>query len=117
MRIPYGFIITDCGEFVVEESAANHIKQIYSYYLAGASLGKIVAFLYSSQILSPTGNPKWTRAAIDKILSNSKYTLIVGLDTFVAVQYEKANRCNVDYEKEGNPRKATRYVSPELICV
>ena len=27
MRIPYGFSVTDCGEFVVEESAANHIKQ------------------------------------------------------------------------------------------
>lgn len=117
MRIPYGFSVTDCGEFVVEESAANHIKQIFSCYLAGASLGKIADFLYAKQILSPTGNPKWTRAAIDKILSNSKYTLIVGLDIFVAVQYEKAKRCNVDHEKAGKPRKATRYVSPELICV
>ena len=117
MRIPYGFIMTDCGEFAVEESAANHVRQIFSYYLAGASLGKIADFLYAKQIMSPTGNPKWTRAAIDKILSNHKYTLIVGLDTFVAVQYEKANRCNIDYEKEGKPRKATRHVSPELICV
>lgn len=115
MRIPYGFMMTKCGNFAVDESASNHIQEIFSYYLAGASLGKIVDFLYSRQIPSPTGKPKWTRAAIDKILSNPKYTLIVGLDTFTDVQYEKMNRSNIDYEKAGNPRKTTRYVSPELI--
>ena len=85
MRIPYGFIMTDCGEFAVEESAANHVKQIFSCYLAGASLGGIADFLYANQILLPAGNPKWTHAAIDKILSNPKYTLVVALETFVAV--------------------------------
>lgn len=28
MRIPYGFIVTGYGEFVVEESAANNVKQM-----------------------------------------------------------------------------------------
>ena len=27
------------------------------------------------------------------------------------VQFEKAARCNIDYDKEGLPRKSTRYVS------
>lgn len=113
MRIPYGFLMDNCGTIIVQEKAAEHIFFIFRSYLAGASLGKIVELLHSKQIPSPTGNPKWTRAAIDKLLSNSKYIVFVGLDTFVDVQFEKEKRCNIDYEKAGAPRKRTRYVSPK----
>ena len=30
---------------------------------------------------------------------------------------EKSARCNVDYDKEGTPRKGTRYVSPAVIQI
>lgn len=36
---------------------------------------------------------------------------IIGLKKFLDVQFEKAARCNIDYDKEGLPRKSTRYVS------
>ena len=32
-------------------------------------------------------------------------------------QFEKSARCNVDYDKEGTPRKGTRYVSPAVIQI
>ena len=47
---------------------------IFERYLAGDSLGKIAAGLEQQGILSPTGRPKWNREAIDKLLSNEKYT-------------------------------------------
>ena len=87
------------------------------YYLAGASLGKVVDMLYTKQISSPTGKTKWTRAAVDHLLSNSKYVLIVGLESYMSVQFEKTERCNIDYDKAGAPRKETRYVSPAMVLM
>ena len=49
------------------------IRMIFDYYLSGASLGKVVDMLSEERIPSPTGKERWTRAAIDKLLSNTKY--------------------------------------------
>lgn len=70
--------------------------------------------LYAKQIPSPTWKVKWTCAAVDHLLSNSKYIAIVGFESYANAQYEKANRCNVDYDKAGAPRKETWYVSPAM---
>ena len=115
MRIPYGFNLVNNGVLEVNENEAINIRMIFDYYLAGASLGKAADMLYAKQISSPTGKEKWTRAAADHLLYNSKYIVIVGFESFASVQFEKANRCNVDYDKEGAPRKETRYVSPEML--
>ena len=110
MKLPYGYVLV--GEKVnVHEEKADVVRSIFEYYLAGASLGKIVDMLFAKGILSPTGNPKWTRAAVDKLLSNKKYVPIVGMELYLDVQFEKNRRCNVDYDKAGHPRKATRYQS------
>ena len=42
------------------------------------------------------GKAKWTRAAVDHLLSNSKYIVVVGFESFADVQFEKSARCNVD---------------------
>lgn len=113
MRIPYGYDLI--GEtLVADEKKADVIRSIFAYYLAGASLGKVVDMLYRKHIPSPTGNPKWTRAAIDKLLNNAKYIPIVGITTYIDARFEKERRCNVDYDKAGHPRKAVRYQSPVL---
>ena len=114
MRIPYGFNLVNNGVLEVNENEAVNVRMIFGYYLAGASLGKVADMLYAKQIPSPTGRAKWTRAAVDHPLSNSKYIVIVGFESFASVQFEKANRCNVDYDKAGAPRQETRYVSPAL---
>ena len=113
MKLPYGYVL-DGEELIVHEEKADVVRSIFEYYLAGASLGKIVDMLFTKGIPSPTGNPKWTRAAVDKLLANKKYIPIVGMKVYLDTQFEKEHRCNVDYDKAGHPRKADRYRSPSL---
>ena len=113
MKLPYGYVLAH-EEILVHEEKADAVRRIFEYYLAGASLGKIVDMLHAKGIPSPSGNPKWGRAAVDKLLSNAKYIPIVGVRTYMDAQFERERRCNVDYDKAGHPRKATRYQSPSL---
>lgn len=115
MRIPYGFKLTTSGALEINEATASVVQSIFHYYMAGASLGKVVDMLSAEQIFSPTGKPKWTRAAVNHLLSNSKYIAIVGLETYMDVQFQKSARCNVDYDKADAPRRSTRYVSPAML--
>ena len=113
MKLPYGYVLAG-GEIIVNEEKADVVRSIFEYYLAGASLGKIVDMLFAKGILSPAGNSKWTRAAVDKLLANKKYIPIVGTKVYLDAQFERERRCNVDYDKVGHPRMATRYRSPSL---
>ena len=111
MKLPYGYVLVN-EEIVALEEKADVVRSIFEYYLAGASLGKIVDMLHAKGIPSPSGNPKWGRAAVDKLLSNAKYIPIVGMMTYMDAQFERERRCNVDYDRTGHPRKAIRYQSP-----
>ena len=113
MKLPYSYVLVG-EEITVHEEKADVIRNIFEYYLAGASLGKIVDMLFAKGIPSPTGKPKWTMAAVDKLLANKKYIPIVGINVYLDAQFEKDRRCNVDYEKAGHPRKAVKYRSPSL---
>lgn len=113
MKLPYGYVLVN-EEIVIYKERADVVRSIFRYYLAGASLGKVVDMLAAKSISSPSGNPKWTRAAVDKLLSNVKYIPIVGLESYMDAQFEREHRCNVDYDKAGHPRKAVRYQSPSL---
>lgn len=42
MRIPYGFILTSDGVLKINKDEADVISMIFDFYIAGASLGKIV---------------------------------------------------------------------------
>ena len=110
MKLPYGYVLIG-GEIVVHEEKADVIRGIFDDYLAGASLGKIVDLLFKRGVVSPTGKAKWTRAAVDKLLANKKYIPLVGIKVYMNAQFEKAKRCNVDYDRAGHPRKAVRYQS------
>lgn len=113
MKIPYEYVLVS-EEIIVQEEKADVVRSIFEYYLAGASLGKIVDMLHVKGIPSPSGNLKWGRAAVDKLLANVKYIPIVGVERYVDAQFERERRCNVDYDKAGHPRKTSRYQSPSL---
>ncbi len=113
MRIPYGYKLVN-GEIAMDGKQAEVVRSIFAYYLAGASLGKVVDMLFEKGVPSPTGKSKWTRAAVDKLLNNAKYIPMVGLTTYMDVQFEKDHRCNIDYDQTGHPRKTVRYQSPVL---
>lgn len=67
---------------------------VFKEYADGKSLGKIAAGLEEQGIPSPTGKPKWNREAIDKLLSNEKYTGCVLLQKTVSI-------CTVQIENDG----------------
>ncbi|MEN6471712.1 MAG: recombinase family protein [Clostridiaceae bacterium] len=119
-RMPYGFMVREDGAVTIHESEATVVKKVYQHYLTGDSLGKIVDWLKEEQFPSPSGNDNWTRATVDKLLSNGKYVpCIISMDEFTRVQYEKANRSNINYDN--GKRKATRYSSEHelsgcLVC-
>jgi len=113
MKLPYGYVLN--GEkIVIHAERADAVRSIFEYYLAGASLGKIVDMLFAKGVSSPTGKSKWTRAAVDKLLANKKYIPIVGVSVYMDAQFEKDRRCNVDYDKAGHPRKTIRHRSPSF---
>ena len=70
----YGYEVGDDGELIVNPSEAKVVRWIFEQYFIGNSLGKIAAGLEQQGILSPTCRSKWNREAIDKLLSNEKYT-------------------------------------------
>ena len=87
----YGYEVGPDGKLTVNPEEAKVVNWIFEQYLAGNSLGKIAAGLEKQGITSPTGKPRWNREAIDKLLSNEKYTGRVLLQKTVstsAVQIE-----------------------------
>ena len=70
----YGYEVGPDGELTVNSDEAKVVCWIFEQYLAGDSPGKIAAGLKRQGISSPTGRPRWNREAIDKLLSNEKYT-------------------------------------------
>lgn len=101
---------------VVNQPEAEVVNFIFDQYLLGHSLGGIAKLLAEKQIVSPTGNPAWGRAAIDKLLSNGRYVPhIISFKKFTEVQFQKEARCNIDYDKSGTPRKEYRYRSQAVL--
>ena len=70
----YGYNVSPNGVLTVNLNEAKVVGWIFERYFAGDSLGKIAKGLEQQGILSPTGRAKWNREAIDKLLSNEKYT-------------------------------------------
>jgi hypothetical protein len=112
MRIPYGYIQTDSDNISVCNQQADTIRWIYELYLQGQSLGGIMESLRKSDIYSPTGNTIWSRAAVDKILSNGRYVpSIISEKQFWQAQIEIENRTNLDE----HGRKTARYNSQNVL--
>lgn len=70
----YGYTVNTNGELVINPDESQVVCWIFKQYLSGDSLGKIASGLERKGVLSPTGRSKWNREAVDKLLSNEKYT-------------------------------------------
>ena len=70
----YGNATAPDGKLTIDPVQTEVVRWILQRYLDGDSLGKIAAGLEQQQIFSPTGKSRWNREAIDKLLSNEKYT-------------------------------------------
>ena len=74
LRKCYGYDVGADGKLVVDSDEAAIVHWIFESYLNGDSLGKIATGLEERSIPSPTGKPRWSREALNKLLSNEKYT-------------------------------------------
>lgn len=113
MKTPYGLMRDVNGNYAINEKEADIVRLIFHLHHIGFSLGKIVDHLEVRNILSPTGNPKWTRATIDKMLKNLKYVAILGLDDYLITQADREFRSNID--EDSGKRKATRHCSEKVL--
>lgn len=66
-------------------------------------------------IPSPSGKEKWTRAAIEKLLSSRKYVChLISMEDFVTVQINKADRCRHIRQIEINEDIKCKFVNDML---
>ena len=70
----YGYDTDPDGKLVINPDEATIVRGIFDQSLRGNSLGTIAADLEKKGILSPAGKTKWNREALNKMLSNEKYT-------------------------------------------
>lgn len=87
----YGYDIGPDGTLRVNPDEANVVRWIFEQYQLGQSLGKIADGLAQQKIPSPTGKAKWNREAIDKLLSNEKYTGRVLLQKTISTGISQIN--------------------------
>lgn len=85
----YGYDTGPDGELIINPDEATVVRWIFEHYLGSDSLGKIAAGLKEQGIPSPTGKPKWNREALNKLLSNEKYTGRVLLQKTISVGSSK----------------------------
>ena len=129
----YGYTKNINGELVIDEEQAKNVRDIFRWYLDGASVLGIIKKLYDAGILSPTGKEKWNKRTIETMLSNEKYTGTVTLldsatqeyeyqmkecippiineNEFRAVQEQKKKRSNIVTDDEGTHRSSKKYSS------
>lgn len=117
MAILYGFEKIPNGMVRMIASQIEVVQRIYQRYIDGASLGTIANELEADQVVSLSGNPKWSRSVIDKILSNGKYVpYAIPIELFIAAQFEKDSRSNIQINIDGSTqRKSTRYSSQNVL--
>ena len=81
----YGYDIGLDGNLTINPDEAATVRWIFDQYLSGSSLRVIATSLEKNGVLSPSGKPKWNREALNKLLSNEKYTGRVLLQKTISV--------------------------------
>ena len=57
VKLPYGYVLAG-KEITAHEEKTDAVRGIFKYYLAGASLGKIVNMLFAKGLSFSTGHSK-----------------------------------------------------------
>lgn len=88
-RICYGYQRNEHDGLCIHPEQAAVVQRIFRLYLDGHSLSGISKELTACGISSPAGKETWTPKAIDKLLSNEKYTGNVLLQKTYITDYWK----------------------------
>ncbi len=94
LRKCYGYDHDKQGLLIVNEEQAVVVRQIFAWYLEGKSIAGLIKLLEENHIPSPRGKAKWSKRALETLLSNEKYIGKVHL--FKSKEYEDS------YLKEDN---------------
>lgn len=69
----YGYRVNEEGQFEIVPEQAAVVRDIFSLYIRGLSVLKIIKYLEARSIPSPTGKPTWSKHTIETMLENKKY--------------------------------------------
>ena len=69
-----GYTKDSSGNYIIDESEAAVVREIYTRYIAGEGVSKIVAYLNEQGIPTTYNKGKWYENAVYNILKNEKYT-------------------------------------------
>ncbi len=98
-NIPFGYCMTN-GEYSVNDTEAEAIRQIFARYIGGDSLKTIAAQM---TVLYNTCKPVWNKNMVSRVLENRRYLGENGYPAIIS-QY--------DFDT-ANQIKATRYIKGE----
>lgn len=114
-RICYGFRRDELELVEIVPGEASVVKNIFDLYRSGNSLESIQSYLFEHKILSPSGNEKWSRDVINKILNNGKYTKgIVDFEEFCDVHFMKKANCRNSLLLESRMEKCQKQPKTNL---
>ncbi len=68
-----GYTVDENGQLIIVPEEAEIVRMIFRLFIEGQSYSQICRMLECSGIKTVTGNTKWTRWVIQKMLSNEKY--------------------------------------------
>lgn len=71
----FGYNKSETGELVIDEEQAEVVRRIFDLYLSGYSVDMIVLELVDKSIKTSTGKERWSKRAIQKMLTNEKHIL------------------------------------------
>lgn len=129
----YGYTKNKDGKLIIDDEQAKVVRDIFRWYLDGASVLGIIKKLSDAGISSPTDKEQWNKRAVEIMLANEKYTGTVTLldsatqeygyqmkechppiiteSEFRAVQEEKKKRSNIVTDDDGTHRSSKKYSS------
>ena len=118
----YGYCKDEEGNLTIDVDQAAVVSHIFEMYLEGHSFAAISKALAEEQIPSPRGSDRWSKKAIETVLTNIKYTgnvvalrsnpwqpgylmedahePIISLDQFLTVQTEIMRRAKRKRKEE-----------------
>ena len=70
--IDFGYRIEN-GKFVLDQINSKAVEKIHEIYIETRSVYAVLAYLDSSEFMSPGGKKTWTRSTVRKILGNEVY--------------------------------------------
>jgi len=68
-----GYTVDENGQLIIVPEEAEIVRMIFRLFMEGQSYSQICRKLEDSGVKTVTGNTKWTRCVIQKMLSNEKY--------------------------------------------